>query len=387
MGSQIKIEDIYDSNVNFLIGSGASYGLFPTLALRIKDEAEVAQTIETLSTRFEKAKDTQRHALLFMHYYRNCIRPVCEFTLEAANSEEQKKVVANYRQLLETLIKMLDRRRPMERRCNIFTTNYDGLFPFVADRMIQEGAVDFCINDGTRGFSRKILHARNFNTFLCQAGVFDQHRSSVPQINLIQLHGSAYWRKWQDDIEVDYRLGAGEDIVPASVSPSLDTFSKLLDAKDGKVEELPELKVGTTDSEAFWSKYEALPIVNPTKWKFHETVFNEHYYQMLRLLSYELEKPSAVLVTFGFSFADEHIRNLVKRSLSNPRLHLFVCCFDQAEFESMAKMFSMFKNVELLRVDEGRLDFSRFNDEVFSLRKHLPTTGDSSKAEMPTETV
>lgn len=38
MSEFIKAEDIYDKNLNFLLGSGASFGLFPTLALQIVDE-------------------------------------------------------------------------------------------------------------------------------------------------------------------------------------------------------------------------------------------------------------------------------------------------------------------------------------------------------------
>ena len=40
MEDKIKITDIYDKNINFLIGAGASYGLFPTLALKIKDKQD-----------------------------------------------------------------------------------------------------------------------------------------------------------------------------------------------------------------------------------------------------------------------------------------------------------------------------------------------------------
>lgn len=40
----IRVSDVYNKNLNFLIGSGASSGLFPTLALGIKDDAGVAQT-------------------------------------------------------------------------------------------------------------------------------------------------------------------------------------------------------------------------------------------------------------------------------------------------------------------------------------------------------
>ena len=118
--------------------------------------------------------------------------------------------------------------------------------------------------------------------------------------------------------------------------------------------------------ETFWAKYELMPIVNPTKWKFHETVYEEHYYQMLRLLSYELEKPNAVLITFGFSFADEHILNLVKRSLSNPRLQVFVCCFNSAEHTLMEQKFKGYRNVKCLVLDDEVMNFTAFNETVLA---------------------
>ena len=146
-----------------------------------------------------------------------------------------------------------------------------------------------------------------------------------------------------------------------------DFFDGLLDDSFTDEDLNPPADVTFTQNEAFQKAYKALPIVNPTKWKFYETVFEEHYYQMLRLLSYELEKPDTVFIAFGFSFADEHILNLVKRSLSNPSLHMYVCCFDDSEKHSMEKRFLGFANVELIRID-GLLDFSAFNNEVFTTK-------------------
>src|SRR5260221_9249952 len=71
-----------------------------------------------------------------------------------------------------------------------------------------------------------------------------------------------------------------------------------------------------------------------TKWKFHETVYEEHYYQMLRLLSYELEKPNAVLITFGFSFADEHIdRKSTRLNSSHTVISYAVFCLKKKKIE------------------------------------------------------
>src|SRR5690606_36080960 len=110
--------------------------------------------------------------------------------------------------------------------------------------------------------------------------------------------------------------------------------------------ELPDAPLTDAQMDAFWTAYHQLPIVNPTKWKFHELVFEEHYYQMLRMLSFELERENAVLITFGFSFADEHILNLVMRSLSNPQLMVFVTCFNETEYARLSSLFADYANVD-----------------------------------------
>jgi len=131
------------------------------------------------------------------------------------------------------------------------------------------------------------------------------------------------------------------------------------------LEGLPHLELPVAELNAFWESYEKMPIVNPTKWKFHETVYDEHYYQMLRLLSYELEKPNAVLITFGFSFADEHILNLVMRSLSNPGLQVFICCYSKSGHDSMLERFKGHRNVECLALaDDQQMNFTAFNEQV-----------------------
>ncbi|MFT8210900.1 MAG: hypothetical protein ACMZI0_10575 [Symbiopectobacterium sp.] len=142
-----------------------------------------------------------------------------------------------------------------------------------------------------------------------------------------------------------------------------------LGTKANKTENIPALSFSKEQMDNFWDEYNKLPIVNPTKWKFYETVFEEHYYQMLRLLSYELEKPNSVLITFGFSFADEHILRLIQRSLSNPQLHTFICCYSNDSSNNMREEFKLWKNVQVIGPPEDtRMDFTNFNRYVFSLK-------------------
>lgn len=363
----ISIDDIYDKDINFLFGSGASSGLLPTLQLQMRTgEGDARYSLEDLATKFEQEdQDRRRLVPLFMHYYSSCIRPAERLTLQSAVATDAGAIaINNYRTFLTTALEMVKRRKALDRRCNVFTTNYDGCFPLVADALIKEGHTDFVLNDGTRGFTRRILQARNFGSYLCQAGVFGRYQTSIPQINLIHLHGSVYWSKAGSAIQVNYDLSGREELLDEAATALLQPFSAALNNPDAVLADLPA--IGFTDQalNAFWVKYEQMPIVNPTKWKFYETVYEEHYYQMLRLLSYELEKPNAVLVTFGFSFADEHILNLVMRSLSNPGLQVFVCCYSASGYAAMEEKLRGHRNVKCLVLDNEKMDFTAFNEKV-----------------------
>ena len=317
----ISISEIYDKDINFLFGSGASSGLLPTLQLQLKNGND-KYTLEELATEFEHGKD-RRLVPLFMHYYSECIRPAEQLTIQSASDTEAgRQVIENYRAFLSTVLEMLKRRKALDRRCNVFTTNYDGCFPLVADELLKEGSIDFVLNDGARGFTKRILQARNFGSYLCQSGVFGRYQSSIPQVNLIHLHGSVYWNKAYGSIQIRYDLSDRSDLINADAMALLKPFSATLSNPDATLADLKDPGFTNEVLSEFWEKYKQAPIVNPTKWKFHETVYEEHYYQMLRLMSYELEKTNAVLITFGFSFADEHILNLVMRSLSNPGLDM-----------------------------------------------------------------
>lgn len=367
MHEMISASDVYDKDLNFLLGAGASSGLFPTLALQIKNAKGIAWTLEELATHFETTND-QRYIPLFMHYYNTCIRPAQVFEVACATGNvERAKVVANYRTFLRTILQMLQRRKALERRCNLFTTNYDGCLPLIADEILREGSVDFLLNDGARGFRRRYLQARNFDTFLCQTGVFERHQTSIPQINLVHVHGSVYWRKDESSIVVDYENQQTQSLFDEGAQARLAAFSACLNNPAATLENLEMPEFSDEERTKFWGAYEKLPIVNPTKWKFHETVFEEHYYQMLRMLSYELEKPNAVLITFGFSFADEHVLNLVKRSLSNPYLQVYVCCYSQRSKDKLTAEFGSFPNVRCLALEDIPMGFAEFNERVFSL--------------------
>jgi len=117
--------------------------------------------------------------------------------------------------------------------------------------------------------------------------------------------------------------------------------------------------------------YEKLQVVNPTKAKFKDTTFNKSYYEMLRLYANELEKENSVLFIFGFSMADEHIRDITFRAIrSNPTLKVFISSYTKAATDIVNNLkldnidLKDFHNVELLNeIDNFNLNV--INETIF----------------------
>ena len=57
MTNELNLFNIYEQNLNFLIGAGASNGFLPTLALKIKDAEGNKLTFESLAKAYEDDKE------------------------------------------------------------------------------------------------------------------------------------------------------------------------------------------------------------------------------------------------------------------------------------------------------------------------------------------
>ncbi|AYH06832.1 SIR2 family protein [Pectobacterium parmentieri] len=372
---KIDISDIYEQELSFLIGSGASSGIFPTLATAMKNETDQRETIETLAQYFEGKNKKELKTLLFMYYYKECIEPVMIFDLEEVKTnelifgeEDKIKVIDNYKKFISTLYDILEPRKAYEKKINIFTTNYDTCFVEAYEELLKEEKIPLNLNDGTRGFKTKLLEARHFDSIEVIKGVFDSSEHKIPQLNIVHLHGSVYWRKNGESIQVQYH-GYNKDRIIKDIAPELECFKSIIENPESNRDNFESIVFSDDFQEKdkiFWGKYNSLPIVNPTKWKFHETVFEEHYYQMLRHMSYVLEKRNSILIVFGFSFADEHIRNLIKRSLGNRTLTMFICCYSDSSYQEISPLFEGYRNVKFVKLNEN-MDFTKFNSDVFSI--------------------
>ena len=110
------------------------------------------------------------------------------------------------------------------------------------------------------------------------------------------------------------------------------------------------------EASALVEKYDsALCIVNPAKRKFEETVLEQSYYDLLRIYANELDRNNALLLVFGFSFADEHILELTKRAIrSNPKLIVIISCHTRSDAAWYRSLFPNADNVHLLVPKEDK---------------------------------
>jgi hypothetical protein len=227
--------------------------------------------------------------------------------------------------------------------------------------MIFEVAMEQLGLDYSDGFSGKIrprFDLGDFSTLRFRMGSRYEHRSEVPVFNLVKLHGSAAWRQEaRDDDKTDIffdhgltlveeaerKLDAAKDrlidvLVNAesqSRRPTIRSVEDLLSEAERAVQTDNDMSV----VRQFARSYNNLGIVNPDKRKFATTVMNETYYELIRRFANELEKENSVLFVHGFSFRDEHLRDLVLRAArTNPTLQVIVFCYSRSDRETYARL-------------------------------------------------
>jgi hypothetical protein len=170
---------------------------------------------------------------------------------------------------------------------NIFTTNYD---------LYNEQALDslsFPYNNGFVGTYNRVFNPASYK----YAYVEDMNLSKniwerVPNFyNLYKLHGSITWVKQENQIkEVDYNHINDKDTV----------------------------------------------MIYPTPLKDRTTLMTP-YSDLFRAMETSLLRKNSVLITLGYSFADDHINRLILNSLAIPTFKLIVF----GKSEAITKLISM----------------------------------------------
>ena len=238
------------------------------------------------------------------------------------------------------------------------------------------------------------------------SGIFDNYSTEMPAINLLKCHGSINWKeqkkngqrsrvliesKFENFKKINTLLNGVMEEINKSIkdegllfedTPILDIQSivSLIDEEynDCSISILNRIgKKINTILLPILSEIDTLQIVFPTKRKFQTTLIEEQYFNILRLLSYELEKEQSVLIVFGFSFFDEHITDIVQRSLNNPSLLVVIFCYTDASKSEIISRFNFSETTvpnNVIFIQPNDFLNERIEKEKFDIENHLQKT-------------
>jgi len=290
------------SNINVLLGAGFSIdvlGLLGGYETKMYD-AELFGTDDDVVS-------------LKQEFFRGSILPL-------TNSSKVKSGEADRKAFLALIAGIVKNRQSaiLHKIINVFTTNYDLLI----EAALEKKHIDYV--DGFAGKLRPTFSTANYGMILSRQTSISSMTSEVVTFNLYKVHGSLNWK-------CDKGAVVCQDHVAAinGVNAMLET-------------------------NGFSQKYNELAIINPTKEKLNTTVLNANYYDQLRMFCNELEKSNTILLSFGFSFNDEHIRQMTERSLKgNPTLALIIFSFNSVATEQYEKFFESYQNVSVIQLIES----------------------------------
>lgn len=345
---------IRGKHINFLIGSGASTPMYPTLKI-----GETNHSFEDIVSH-NKISDISK-TLMYSYYFEKWLYPMAYSRKEFVKNYGDSKVLDDYRNLIIWFYNFLQgESNELPKRINIFTTNYDLIFERIFDEFILEYPLIY-FNDGSRGVFRKYISNKNYYLNISHSGYNDNYKREVPTINLFKLHGSLSWQLDEDNIMVADTESNDTIKSVKSILKKLEIDKEYLERLiskcnatdiDGFINELNNetrsCKIKDTTIQHFYTSYNKIPIINPNKYKFNKTVSEQHYYQLIRSFSYELECKQTILIVFGFSFADEHIKDIFIRSLLNPELQVIIISYSKGDQEKMRASFDGYKNIKFL---------------------------------------
>ena len=207
------------------------------------------------------------------------------------HSEDLKRQAAfNY--LVSFLMSFASRSGTRE-RLNLFTTNYD--------RLIEAGAemAGLRLLDRFVGTLAPVFRSSRLNVDMHYnpPGIRGEPRYLEGIARFTKLHGSLDWIDWGGEIR---RIALPFGV--ASLSPFLTSQG---------------------DKEASAQRV----MIYPNSAKDRETAAYP-YVELFRDLAAAACQPNSTLVTYGYSFGDEHINRVVEDMLTIPSTHLVVIAFD-----------------------------------------------------------
>ncbi len=296
-------KQLQSSNINIMLGAGFSYGVAELLG-NIENDLFAAEFIYG-----DDAKVTE----IKKNFFEKSILPMSDPD-KVKIGETQRRVFVNF------IKKIVENRQSsiLHKIVNIFTTNYD----LLVETALEQSHIEYA--DGFSGKLSPKFSTANYGLIMSHQTSISSMTSEMVTFNLYKVHGSLAWKC------------EANDIVYCNYVENIKNVAAHLDDGD------------------FEKYYASLAIINPTKDKLNQTVLNVNYYDQLRLYCNELEKSNSILISFGFSFADEHICEMTKRALKgNPTFSLLIFSFDEKATEQYRQHFNDYANVTIYQLVES----------------------------------
>lgn len=294
-------------NVNFLIGSGCSVGAIGTMGEYWEDAWKENNLNEDGTEKSPTCcKDKEYCEACQKRGNELLVIDVKKVSKELVEGKlEENFVTKNYNFFISEVVNLMHRMnsRQNPKNINIFTTNYDLFIEDALDKVSKTET--FVINDGARGYFKRILDSSNFNRTVSYRGPSNNYIDEIPSISLIKPHGSVNWEKTTNE-EIE--------IKPYVVRRHV--------------------------------------VVSPDGHESRETFEENYFHDMLRIFQTELDKPQSVLFVIGFSFQDKHIAKMMQRALRNKELNVYIFCYSKNTKEGILKNLApkgmVYKNLRFI---------------------------------------
>lgn len=230
---------------------------------------------------WKKSLDTVLRGLI--HSILQCEQDIAKSVI----SEDAKSIEG--RRLLESFIMSFASRAASRERLHIFTTNYDRIIEFGCD-LLGLHSLDRFVGVLNPVFRSSRL---DIDIHYNPPGIRGEPRFLEGVVKLTKLHGSIDWCLKDDGSIVKYSIPFGSEYthpdLPKEPTSQLIVYPNA--AKDMETSEYP-------------------------------------YAELFRDFSAALCRPNSALVTYGYSFGDDHINRVIRDMLTIPSTHLVIISYD-----------------------------------------------------------
>ena len=242
-----------------------------------KTEKEKTEKEKTEKEKTEKEKISESINEIKRHIF-DCV------ALQKEQKETEGKI-KEIEKLYQSFYKKLMYRENNLSKVNIFTTNYD-LFN---EKAMDDLGIIYC--NGFSGNINRYFNPMTFNyAYVEQIGLSDTKYNPLDQyVYLYKLHGSINW------IEIE--------------------------TEDEKLFKIKEIQ-----NPCFKEDKNIMIYPTPTK---QSSSFSSPYSDLFREFQKKLLQQDNILVVIGYSFADEHINNIIYQALATiPKFRLIIFSYD-----------------------------------------------------------